>query len=165
MKTLALLLLAFTGYSQNTTIHFYYGSDNNTGAEVMFAIRGTESSCIGGGFSGALKQKPVLPGHINEYDLRQKINKSFSEKWCSLYGVGSLGFLGPALIKYKGGLAVYNRKIDFESANGYEYTKIDRVEYKPLLGISAMCSITQDIGIEAGFDNFNKATIGFTILF
>lgn len=165
MKTLALLLLAFTGYSQTTTLHFYYSSANNSGAEILTAVRGTESAYLGGGFSGALKQQPVTPGHINAYDLRQTVNRSFSEKWCSLYAVGSFGFLGPVLVKYRGGLAVYNRKVDFETANGFTYSKIDRVEYKPLIGVSVMYELTKDVGIEAGFDSFNKATIGLTVLF
>lgn len=165
MKTLALLLLAFTGFAQSASVHFYYSSANNAGAEIMFALRGTDSAYLGGGFSGALNQQSVTTGHINAYDLDQTVNRSFSEKWCSLYAVGSLGFLKSVLVKYRGGLAVYNRKVDFETVNGFKYSKIDKIEYKPLLGVSTMYALTQDVGLEAGFDTFNKVTLGVTILF
>ena len=55
MKKIILLLLMINSisYSQNTTMHFYYGTAKNFGGEVLFQIRGTESTYLGGGFSGA----------------------------------------------------------------------------------------------------------------
>lgn len=163
MKTLILILLSAISYSQNTTIHFYYGTENTAGAEIMFLLRGTDSAFLGGGFSGALKQKQAF-GEINAYDLKQTILSDENESWCSLYLSGSFGFLKTILLKYRGGLAVYNNKITFLSGS-YEYTKIDHVVYKPMLGVSAMYSITDDFGIEAGFDTFNKCTVGLTVNF
>jgi hypothetical protein len=151
--------------AQNTTIHFYYAQEQTTGGEIMFALRGTESSYLGGGFSGAWDVKEVAPGHINAYDLKQKITREFNEEWCSLYAVGSLGFLGPVLVKYRGGLAVYNHKVDFENDNGYKYSKLDKAVFKPMAGVSAMYALTKDVGLEVGADTFNKVTLGFTILF
>jgi hypothetical protein len=160
MKTIILLLLAFTGYSQNTTIHFYYSSEQLTGAEIMFPVRGTDFY-LGGGLSGAWNIKEVVTGHINEYDKSQTITNKDREEWCSLYTVCSTGFLRQFLIKYRVGLAVYNEKVTFND----KYTKIKKVNYLPLIGVSAMYSITDDFGIEAGFDIFNKATLGFTVKF
>jgi len=137
MKTLLLILVTSIGYSQNTTVHFYYGTANNAGAEVMFALRGTESTYIGGGYSGALS-----PDRSVDH-----------EKWCSIYAVGSFGYLGPIMVKYRAGLATFTN------------FKIVNVDYKPMAGVSAMYTITKDVGLEVGADTFNKVTLGFTILF
>jgi hypothetical protein len=134
---------------------------------MMFNIRGTESFYLGGGFSGALNQKKsdgsVAYGNITASEL-QYATKSLDEEWCSIYGVGSTGFIKNILIKYKGGLSVYNRKITFENGQSI-YNKIDKVLYKPLIGIGGMYSINDDFGIEVGFDTFNKFTGGFAVLF
>lgn len=161
MKMLLLILLSTFCYSQNTTIHFYVSSKLTTGGEIMFQIRGTESKFLGGGFSGAWKIEEVVPGRITKYDLEKEITSKFDEEWCSLYLTGSSGFLGPVLIKYRGGLGVYNQKVTFEDS----YTKINKAVYRPLIGISAMYSIIKDLGVEVGVDTFNKATVGFTVNF
>lgn len=161
MKTLALLLLAFTGYSQSTSVHFYYSTEQTTGAELLIAVRGTESAYLGGGFSGAWGVKTSLPTKINEYDKRQTVTDKDREEWCSLYATASFGYLGPVLVKYRAGLAVYNDKVTFND----DYTKIEKVAFKPLIGVSAMYELTKDIGLEVGFDNFNKLTAGITVLF
>jgi len=155
MKKLLLLLLITTySYSQDTTIHFYGSTKQTTGAEILF-------SNAGFGFSGAWKVQETLPSHINDYDRQQTITSEIREEWCSLYLIGSVGDFHNILIKARGGLAVYNDKITFNN----DYTKIDKITYRPLVGLSAMYAITEDIGIEAGFDTFNYGTIGFTILF
>lgn len=159
-KLLLLLLFTVCSYSQNTTIHFYYSSEQLTGAEIMFPVRGTDFY-LGGGFSGTWDVKEIVPGNINEYDKRQTITNKDREEWTSLYGVASFGHFGPFLIKYRGGLAVYNDKITFND----KYTKIECVTYRPLIGVSAMYSITDDFGIEFGYDTFNEATIGLTAKF
>ncbi|MDR6845053.1 hypothetical protein [Flavobacterium granuli] len=161
MKTLILLFISISCYSQNTTIHFYYGAKNIVGSEIMFHIKNTESTYFGGAFSGALKQEPTMPGKITAYFSDQTVTKSFNEEWCSIYGVGSSGLFKSILIKYKGGLSVYNRKVEFNN----EYYKIDKIVYKPLIGIGAMYAVTDDIGVEAGIDTFNKGTIGLTVNF
>lgn len=74
------------------------------------------------------------------------------EKWCDAYLVSSFGYIGDVMVKYKTGLSVYCKK-------GKE------VNYKPLLGIGAMYSITKDFGIEAGFDSFNEITVGVSVNF
>jgi len=155
MKKLLLLLLITTfSYSQDTTIHFYGSTKLTTGAEILF-------SNAGFGFSGAWDAKDCLPSHINEYDKKQTVTSEIREEWCSIYLVGTVGYFHDILIKARGGLAVYNDKVTFND----NYTKIDKVTYRPLVGISAMYPITEDIGIEAGFDTFNYGTVGFTILF
>jgi len=155
MKKLLLLLLITTfSYSQETTIHFYYGTKQTTGAEILF-------SNAGFGFSGAWNVKECLPSHINDYDKKQTITDEVRENWCSIYLIAPIGNFHDISIKFRGGLAVYNDKVTFNDS----YTKIDQVTYSPLIGISAMYPITEDIGIEAGFDTFNYGTVGFTILF
>jgi len=140
-KLLILILFTSITYAQNTTVHFYYGTEKMLGGELMFHIRGTESFHLGGGFSGTLESTRIRP-------LPNDI------KWCSIYATASLGYFKSILVKYKGGLAVYNSK-----------NTINEVNYKPLVGIGAMYSITKDIGIELGYDTFNQGTVGFTILF
>lgn len=165
MKTIILLFLATISYSQTAAIHFYGSSEQTLGSEVLFLLRNTESCYLGGGFSGALVQKKVMSNGLTEFDKKQAILDTFNEEWCSIYATGSLGFIQALMVKFKAGLGVYNHKIDFVTNNGYEYTKIDRVNYQPMVGISGMYTITKDIGMEIGFDTFNKGTIGFTILF
>lgn len=157
-KIILFFLFVTIGYSQNTTIHFYYSSEQLTGAEIMIPVRGTDFY-LGGGFSGAWDVKEIVPGRINEYDKSQTITNKDREEWCSLYAVGSAGHLGAFLIKYRGGLAVYNDKVTFND----KYTKIECVTYRPLIGVSAMYSITDDFGIEFGYDTFNEATLGLTV--
>ncbi len=160
-KIILALLFVNLANAQKTTVHFYYGTANNVGSEIMFHLKGTESTYLGGGFSGAWKQQSVSGKNISEYDKRQLVTQSIREEWCSIYAVGSCGFLGSVLIKYRGGLSVYNDKFQFNE----QYWKLDKAVFKPLIGASAMYSITKDYGIEAGIDTFNKVTIGFTANF
>lgn len=136
------MLVSGIGYAQETTIHFYYGTEKMLGSEVMFHLKGTESTYIGGGFSGALEQDRTVRPIADD------------EKWCSIYGVTSFGYFQSLLIKGKAGLAVYTGKNSFKE-----------VLYKPLLGVGIMYPLTEDVGLEAGFDTFNYGTIGVTILF
>jgi len=159
MKTLILILLSIPCFSQ-TTIHFYYGTEQTTGAEVLFPVRNS-NIYLGGGFSGAWNVKESVPGHISEYDLQQEVTDTRHEAWCSLYVTSSFGYLGPFLIKYRTGLAVYNDKVTFNN----DYTKIEKVDYKPLFGVSAMYSLSDDWGVEIGADTFNEFTVGITVKF
>lgn len=168
-KLILLLLLTTVSYAQeDATVHFYYGSAEMLGAEILYHPKSTESFFIGGGFSGALNQRKAEGeaeySRITEYDKEQTKLGHLNEQWCSLYVTSSFGFFKGILIKYKTGLAVYNKKITFES-DTHQYNKIEKVLYKPLIGIGAMYSINKDVGIELGIDSFNKATIGFTVLF
>lgn len=153
-KLILLLLFTVIAQAQDTTIHFFYGTEQTTGAEILFTDAGF-------GFSGAWDVKDVLPSRINKYDKKQTITNETREQWCSLYLIGKVGEFHDIILKARGGLAVYNDKITFND----KYTKIDKTVYRPLIGISALYPITSDIGIEAGFDTFNYGTIGFTILF
>jgi len=166
-KLIYLLLVSSMCHAQNTTVHFFYGTSQIAGGEMMFNIRGTENFYLGGGFSGALNQKKsdgtIAYGNITTSELQYAV-KSLDEEWCSIYGVGSSGFIRKVLIKYKGGLSVYNRKKTFDNGQ-LVYNKIDKVLYKPLIGIGAMYSINKDLGIEVGIDTFNKFTGGFAVLF
>ena len=169
MKTLLLLLIPILSFSQEeATVHFYYGSAQMLGAEILYHPKNTESFFIGGGFSGALNQRKADGNaeysRITDYDRRQTKIGHLNEQWCSLYVTSSFGFLGSVLVKYKTGLAVYNKKVTFESGT-YQYNKIESVLYRPLIGIGAMYSISKDYGIEIGADTFNKITIGITANF
>ncbi len=139
MKKTLLVAMLVSGLAnaQTTTIHFYGATAKTLGAEVMFKLKGTESAYIGGGYSGATSPERTA-NH---------------EKWCSLYAVGSLGYLGPLLVKYKAGLATFTN------------AKIEHVDYRPMAGISVMYTISKDFGLEAGYDSFNNAAVGFTVLF
>ncbi len=136
-KLILLLLFTVIAQAQETTLHFYYGTENTLGAEIITHIEGTESFYLGGGYGGVLTQ--------------DRTSGKF-EKWCNIYTSTSFGYIREVMVKYRAGLAVYNK--------GRE-----EVSYKPLVGVSAMYSITKDVGIEAGFDTFNYGTVGFTILF
>lgn len=160
MKYLLFSLMFACSMNAQTTIHFYYAPIvQTTGAEILIPVRNTSIS-LGGGFSGAWDVVETLPSHINEYDLKQG-QKAFREEWTSLYATCSFGYFKDFLIKYRGGLAVYNDKVTFND----DYTKIDKVTYRPMIGISAMYSINDDFGIEAGYDTFNKVTIGVAVKF
>jgi hypothetical protein len=166
-KLIYLLLVSSICYAQSTTVHFFYGSSQIAGGEMTFNLRGTESSYLGGGFSGALNQRKadgtVAYGNINESEL-QYATKSIDEEWCSIYAIGGNRFIKKLLIKYKGGLSVYNKKTTFDNGD-IIYNKIDKVLYKPLIGVGAMYEINKDFGIEIGIDTFNKFTGGFAVLF
>jgi len=157
MKKLILILLSIPCFSQ-TTIHFYYGTEQTTGAEILTPVN---NIWLGGGFSGAWNVKESVPGHINDYDRRQEVTDTRHEAWCSIYATSSFGYIGKFLIKYRTGLAVYNDKVTFNN----DYTKIEKVDYKPLFGVSAMYSLNDDWSLEIGADNFNKFTVGLTVKF
>lgn len=134
MKTLLLIILSIPCFSQ-TTIHFYASSEKTTGAELLIPVRNTSIS-LGGGFSGA-------------WDVHKGSPKR--EEWCSLYAIGSAGYLCDVMVKYRTGLSTY--------------TQSNVVIYKPMIGISGMYSISKDVGLEVGFDTFNKLTLGLTVIF
>ena len=176
MKKLSLIILFLTGlnsYSQSATIHFYYGSNEMLGAEMLFKLRGTENTYLGGGFSGALNKRKAVgewqSGHITANDLKYKSGYK-SEQWTSIYAKASAGYLGKFLITFKGGLAVYDRKMEFTGENRTTleplyYNKNYEVNYRPMGGIGAMYQVFGDYGIEASYDTFNGATLGFTVVF
>ena len=153
MKKLIIALLFITVAHSQTTIHFYASSKLTTGSECLIDGK------AGFGFSGAWDVKATIPGRITENQWKQEHTR-FREEWCSLYGTASFGYLGPVLVKYRGGLAVYQDKVDFET-----YCKTDRIKYSPMIGISGMYSISDAVGIEIGCDTFNKLTAGITVLF
>lgn len=153
-KLILLLLFTVIAQAQETTIHFYGSSKLTTGVELLIGNAGF-------GFSGAWNVKETVPSHINEYDKKQTITSEIREEWCSFYATGYIANFHDAIFKARGGLAVYNDKITFNDS----YTKFEKLTFLPLIGISVMYPITEDIGIEAGFDTFNKGTIGLTILF
>lgn len=149
-----------TGAHSQTTIHFYYGTEQTTGAEILFPIRNSDFY-LGGGFSGAWDVKETLPSHINDYDRRQVVTSEIREEWCSLYLTASAGYLGSVLVKYRGGLAVYQDKVTFNDS----YTKMDEIVYRPIIGVSGVYSFNDYFGVEVGFDTFNKLTMGLTVNF
>lgn len=176
MKKLSLIILFITGfnsYSQTATIHFYYGSNEMLGAEILTLLRGTDNTYLGGGFSGALNKRKAVgewkSGDITANDLQYKTGYK-SEQWCSIYAKSSFGYLGKFLITFKGGLAVYDRKMEFTGENRttlepYYYNKHYEVNFRPMGGIGAMYQVCKNYGIEASYDSFNGATIGFNAIF
>lgn len=171
-----LLLLIFTcstSYSQSAVLSFYYGSNQMLGSEVIVLLGGKEHTYLGGGFSGALNadkgEGTHRSGDISDSELQNQLSVT-KEQWCSLYGVSSFGYLGDFLIKFRTGLAVYKEKVNFKEQNRstleYEYyNKTGDMIYYPLGGIEATYQITENYGLEIGFDNFNYLTAGFTVFF
>ncbi len=169
-----LLLSGLSSYSQSAIIHFFYGSNEMLGGETLFLLRGTENTYLGGGFSGALNKNKAKgtwqAGHINDNDLKNVVLGTISEQWCSLYLKASTGYVGKFLITYKGGLAVYDRKMEFlgklpTNNEDFYYNKNYEVLYRPMVGLGAMYQITEDFGLEASYDSFNGATIGISAIF
>jgi hypothetical protein len=169
-KLIIMCLLGYTGYSQEMSMHFFYATAQNIGAETLIHIRGTESTYLGGGFSGVLYRTKAdgkyLPGEINDYDMQYATN-IVSEPWCSLYVTGSLGYYKSLLIKARLGVGVNYIQQNFANPYNepYYYNKTRCLEAMPLVGMSAMYPITNDWGVELGVDTFNKVTFGLTVLF
>lgn len=172
-----LVLLSASVYSQNATLHFFYGTNNTLGAETMFKLRGSESLWLGGGFSGTISELGQVEGEfehgsINDYDNKYKVD-SKDVVWASIYAVGSYDVVDYIIIKYKLGLGVYNTfgTFDDREATGMHhsydkvYSKFEGTAYKPMAGIGALYAITKDVGVEVGVDTFNYLTIGFTVTY
>lgn len=171
--TILLVFIAFSVHSQEAVQHYYYGSNEMLGADMYFKIRGTESTFLGGGFSGALnKNKAIgdwMPGKMQPYEEQYKTG-STKEQWCSIYLIGSLGYINKFLISYNLGLAVYDLKTNFKGINpstleDYLYNKNEKVLYEPLYGVNAQYQITKDVGLMTGYDNFNGFKFGASIIF
>jgi hypothetical protein len=145
-------------------ISFYVSSEHQIGAECLFKIKGTESFSLGGGFSGSAHKSiadgEFMPGHAGT----KYATNTVRETWCSIYATSSFGYVGPVLIKYRTGLAVYEIKQNYNN-NGDLYNKDLKEDYEPLVGVSVMYEPIKDIGIELGFDNYNKLTVGFCVIF
>jgi hypothetical protein len=172
-----LVLLSASVYSQNATLHFFYGTNNTLGGETMFKLRGSESVWLGGGFSATTNELGKIDGdlehgEINSYDMKYKV-ESKDAIWASIYAVGSYDVVDYIIVKYKLGLGVYNTFTTFDDRNAtgshhsYDkvYSKFEGTAYKPLIGIGALCPITKEVGVEVGVDTFNYFTVGFTVLF
>ncbi len=178
MKRIFILLVLFSisGYSQNTTLHFFYGSNSTLGAETMFKLKGSQSVWLGGGFSATTNALGQVDGthelgSITNIDTKYKVD-SKEVVWGSIYLVGSYDVVDYVIVKYKLGLGVYNNFEVFDArASGTDtpyttlYNKFDGTSYKPLAGIGLLCPLSKDFGVEVGCDTFNYFTVGFTVLF
>jgi hypothetical protein len=146
-------------------MHFYYGTAQTTGAELLVHVKNTESFYLGGGFSGTWNKNNANGEYklerISSYDMRNSNpTTTASDQWCSIYGVASFGCIGSVMVKYKAGLGVWDKRLNFDTFN-----KSQRIVYSTLIGIGAEYSFCDDYGIEIGIDNFNKVTIGITANF
>lgn len=176
MKKIILYALLYSGaiYSQDATVHFFYGSNELVGAEVMMEIKEDGSQkYLGFGFSGATNQHKakgkLLSGDATDWD-RQRFNNRVHEQWCSLYSVGSLGYFKSLLVKAKLGLGIYNQIDNFKGLNPsnlstYDYHKKTGLSYLPVVGASVMYALTDNYGVEIGGDYFNGASVGFSVIF
>jgi hypothetical protein len=172
-KIIILLLFPILTYGQSAVLHFYYGSNEMMGGEMLLLIKSKESTYLGGGFSAALNKNKAAgawrSGTIKESELPIQTSTT-KEKWCSLYVTNSFGYLGKVLIVYQAGMAVYDEKANFKGQNPSTletefYNKNDKVLYQPMFGIGGMCQLTEDYGLQAGWGSFNGLTIGFNVLF
>ena len=166
--TIAILLL-FTSiiYGQEAVQHYFYGSNETLGAEMYFKLRNSDSSFLGVGFSGTLKNsktKGEFAGkHIQEYE-RVLATGIAKEQWFSLYAIGSLGYVGKVLLSGSLGVGMYGQMMNFTDGQKV-YNKNDKLIFDPIIGLNAQYQITKDIGVMTGFDTFNGAKIGFSIIF
>lgn len=149
--------------TQNTNFHFYYGSSEALGAEILI------DELLGFGFSGTAEESKALgefsPGKITQYDLNQKVSTT-TQKWFTLYGVVQICWIGDFQISADVGMAMYGRHANFYDANREEYYhKKDKLLFKPMLGVNLTYAITKDIGWQVGFDSFSGANTGFVIYF
>jgi hypothetical protein len=163
MKTILaiLVMLSISTQAQKATFTFYTGSSESFGAEIMF----TEKA--GAGFAGTNEATRGLgefkPGDISEWDLKNKIN-TVTQKWFTMYGLVSFGYLKGIKVSYLLGGALYGRKMNFEY-NGTQYHKDDSVFIKPIVGIDFSKEITKDVGVKLGFDSFNYIKLGINVYF
>ena len=165
MKTIILLILPFFCYSQQAVQHYFYASQNLMGGEII--INRGNDTFIGVGFSGTLKNeftKGDWAGkNISESEMKYSTGIA-KEEWCSFYGIASFGYLKGVLVSYSAGMGLYGQMRNFER-NNVEYNKNDKLIFVPLIGISGQYAITNDVGIVAGYDTFNKFKVGVSVIF
>ena len=165
--TILLVLCTLISYSQEALQHYYYGTNETLGAEMYFQVRNTESSFLGVGFSGTLKNKNTqgqwAGKYIQEYE-RQYSTGTSKEQWFSLYAIGSLGYVGDILITGNLGVGMYGQMMNFKDGDKV-YHKNDRLIFDPIIGVSGQYQITKDFGVIAGYDTFNGVKVGFSIIF
>ena len=168
-KIITTLLLSSTliGYSQEAVQHYYYGTNETLGAEMYFQVRNTESSFLGGGFSGTLKNKNTQ-GRWAGKDItdneRQYSTGTSKEQWFSLYVIGSLGYVGKVLITGNLGVGMYGQMMNFKKENDI-YHKNDILIFDPIIGANGQYQITRDLGVIIGYDTFNGVKVGISIIF
>jgi hypothetical protein len=168
MKKLFLLVLFSTSlYSQKATFNISYYTGELVGIDLMFRVAEGSHKFIGAGFTGATHQRRALgeyvEGDILESDQQYSVDNVY-EEFCSVYAIGSFGYIGRVLTKCKLGVGTYDHIRNYEGPNG-RYHKKDCRAYIPLVGISAMMPLTESVGIEVGGDCFNGASAGFTFIF
>lgn len=161
--TFLLLMVAIGVNAQQTNFHFYYGSNQALGAELLI------NETLGFGFSGTTEDSKALgefsPGKINDYDLKQKVGTT-TQKWFTLYSVFQICWIGEFQISGDAGMAMYGRHANFYDANREEYYhKKDKLLFKPMVGVNVTYAITKDIGWQFGYDTFSGANTGFVVYF
>ncbi len=165
--TILLLSSTLTSYGQEALQHYYYGTNETLGAEMYFQVRNTESSFLGVGFSGTLKNKNTqgrwAGKHIAEYEKQYKTSVS-KEQWFCLYAIGSLGYVRKVLVTGNIGFGMYGQMMNFIKDDDV-YHKNDKLIFDPIIGASGQYQITNDFGVIAGYDTFNGVKAGFSIIF
>ena len=169
-KIITTLLMSSTliNYSQEAVQHYYYGTNETLGAEMYFQVRNTESSFLGGGFSGTLKNKNTQGrwdgGDITEEEIIEFSTGTSKEQWFSLYVIGSLGYVGKVLITGNLGVGMYGQMMNFKKENDI-YHKNDILIFDPIIGANGQYQITRDLGVIIGYDTFNGVKVGISIIF
>jgi len=169
MKKIIIVLLLYGGsiYSQKAKANFsiFYATGEMVGLELMFETSEGSHKYLGAGFTGALNQRDALGDYVSGSIEANEIPTSrVYEEFCSVYAIGSFGFIGPVLTKCKLGVGMYDRIENFEGLNK-RYHKKDGTTYFPLVGASIMLPISESVGLELGGDCFNGASAGFTFIF
>ena len=161
--TFLLLIVTIVVNAQQTNFHFYYGSNQALGAELLI------NETLGFGFSGTTEDSKALgvfsPGEINEYDLKQKVGTT-TQKWFTLYSVYQICWIKDFQISGDAGISMYGRNANFYDSNRNEYYhKKDKLLFKPMVGINITYTITKDIGWQVGVDTFSGVNTGFIVYF
>lgn len=164
MKTLITLLLFTTiATAQNTNFNFYYGSNEALGAEILI------NESFGFGFSGTLEETKALgtfsTGKINEYDQNNFVSNT-KQKWFEMHTVTQIGWICNVQFSADAGVAMDGTHSNFLDPNRNEYYhKKKEITFRPMFGINANYSFTNDVGLQIGFDTFSHFNFGFTVYF
>lgn len=158
------LLFPVFAFSQTGVYQQFVSSNKMLGADVLFE---SYNGHIGIGFSGALDKITAagewMPGKAEQSE-KQYITGQEKERWFSVYGVISKGYINEIQVSFNCGVGLFDVKDEFDR-NGYLYNKNKFVQYVPLIGVSGQYAITKDVGVMFGADTFNGIKAGVSIIF
>jgi hypothetical protein len=163
-KILITLLFPVLAFSQTGVYHQFVSSNWMLGADALFE---TNNGHIGIGFSGTLDKMTAAgewqAGKAQDYE-KQYITGQEKERWFSVHGVISKGYINEIQVSFNAGFGLFDVKYEFNK-DGYLYNKNKSVQCVPLIGLSGQYAITRDVGVMIGADTFNGIKAGVSIIF